>query len=166
MIFSNYKNIKEHSFNINNNKNNNDLQINNNIEISINEKEKEDEINKQKMMLNNSKISANIFMSAFNYDLNENKINIDKKRSKSKARKFVSNSLTTEKSEKNLENNAKINEKENKLSNIKEIVSNEKEKNIDGKSISIINKNKNKKNEEFGIIGNIHDLDNFDDLFK
>ena len=166
MIFSNYKNIKEHSFNINNNKNNNDLQINNNIEISINEKEKEDEINKQKMMLNNSKISANIFMSAFNYDLNENKINIDKKRSKSKKRKFVSNSLTTEKIEKNLENNAKINEKENKLSNIKEIVSNEKEKNIDGKSNSIINKNKNKKNEEFGIIGNIHDLDNFDDLFK
>ena len=88
MIFSNYKNIKEHSFNINNNKNNNDLQINNNIEISINEKEKEDEMNKQKMMLNNSKISANIFMSAFNYDLNDDDIN-SKRRSRIKKRKFA-----------------------------------------------------------------------------
>ena len=55
-------------------------------------------------MINNSKISANIFMSAFNYDLkNENKKNYTKKRklTESSIKQDLSNSLAIEK---NLEN--------------------------------------------------------------
>ena len=68
------------------------------------EEKNEDELNKKKMMINNSKISANIFMSAFNYDLkNENKKNYTKKRklTESSIKQDLSNSLAIEK---NLEN--------------------------------------------------------------
>ena len=85
-IFSNYKGVKEHSLNFNNknnnkvstnNDNNENFLINQSIQLSIkqdnndNNKMKE-EMNKKKMIINNSKISTKVFMSAFNYDLNSN----------------------------------------------------------------------------------------------
>ena len=88
-IFSNYKGLREH--------NNQNLCVNQSIQLSI-KKEKDnknkiqDELNKQKMIINNSKISTKVFMSAFNYDLN-NKNNNEginsKKRSKSKKKRDI-----------------------------------------------------------------------------
>ena len=221
-IFSNYKGVKEHSFNFNNK--NNKLSVNNNneenflinksIQLSIkqdddnnknnNNNKIQEELNKKKMIINNSKISTKVFMSAFNYDLNANNNNDinSKKRSKSKKRKItespvkqqtVSNSFPIEN---NFENNFfsesnyskkklgkikgsinefKINnqEKEKQLSNIKEsiekeisskIEKREKGENIeDQEEAKNINKNTKK---DFGVIGDLRDLDNFDDLFK
>ena len=209
-IFSNYKGVKEHSLNFNNknnnkvssnNDNNENFLINQSIQLSIkqdnndNNKMKE-EINKKKMIINNSKISTKVFMSAFNYDLNSNNDdNINsKKRSKSK-RKMTESSVKVPNSfpvEKNYENNflsesnysknkrklkGSINEfrinqeKEKQLSNIKESVEKEKsskiEKSEKNEDIEEGKKEKSKKsNKDFGVIGNIRDLDNFDDLFK
>ena len=155
-----------------------------------------EEINKKKMIINNSKISTKVFMNAFNYDLNSNnddKIN-SKKRSKSK-RNMAESSVKVPNSfpvEKNYENNflsesnysknkrklkGSINEfrinqeKEKQLSNIKESVEKEKsskvEKSEKNGDIEEGKKEKSKKsNKDFGVIGNIRDLDNFDDLFK
>ena len=209
-IFSNYKGVKEHSLNFNNknnnkvssnNDNNENFLINQSIQLSIkqdnndNNKIKE-EINKKKMIINNSKISTKVFMSAFNYDLNSNNDdNINsKKRSKSK-RKMTESSVKVPNSfpvEKNYENNflsesnysknkrklkGSINEfrinqeKEKQLSNIKESVEKEKsskiEKSEKNEDFEEGKKEKSKKsNKDFGVIGNIRDLDNFDDLFK
>ena len=89
-IFSNYKGIREHNINNNNNKN---LIVNQSIQLSIkkendNMNKIQDEINKRQMIINNSKISTKVFMSAFNYDLSNKNNNIEginsKKRSKSK----------------------------------------------------------------------------------
>ena len=155
-----------------------------------------EEINKKKMIINNSKISTKVFMNAFNYDLNSNNDdNINsKKRSKSK-RKMTESSVKVPNSfpvEKNYENNflsesnysknkrklkGSINEfrinqeKEKQLSNIKESVEKEKsskiEKSEKNEDIEEGKKEKSKKsNKDFGVIGNIRDLDNFDDLFK
>ena len=155
-----------------------------------------EEINKKKMIINNSKISTKVFMNAFNYDLNSNNDdNINsKKRSKSK-RKMTESSVKVHNSfpvEKNYENNflsesnysknkrklkGSINEfrinqeKEKQLSNIKESVEKEKsskiEKSEKNEDIEEGKKEKSKKsNKDFGVIGNIRDLDNFDDLFK
>ena len=209
-IFSNYKGIREHN---NNNKN---LIVNQSIQLSI-KKEKDnmnkiqDELNKRKMIINNSKISTKVFMSAFNYDLS-NKNNIEginsKKRSKSKKnldmmessikQQNLSNSLMIENNfkknnfmtESNYSKNKRgklygsINdefrtnnykqEKENQLSNIKESVEKEKSSKIDKNENENDDKNeeiddkKNKRNYKgnLGVIGNIRDLDNFDDLFK
>ena len=177
-IFSNYKGVGKD--NDNKNKLNQNYQINKSIQISIkkedNKEEKnEDELNKKKMMINNSKISANIFMSAFNYDLkNENKKNYTKKRklTESSIKQDLSNSLAIEK---NLENQfysesnyskkikGKINtflnknEKNNELSNIKESIE---------KSSKIEKTGEKKTKNNLENIGNIHDLNNFDDLFK
>ena len=177
-IFSSYKGVGKD--NDNKNKLNQNYQINKSIQISIkkedNKEEKnEDELNKKKMMINNSKISANIFMSAFNYDLkNENKKNYTKKRklTESSIKQDLSNSLAIEK---NLENQfysesnyskkikGKINtflnknEKNNELSNIKESIE---------KSSKIEKTRKKKTKNNLENIGNIHDLNNFDDLFK
>ena len=91
-IFSNYKGIREHNTNINNN-NNKNLIVNQSIQLSIkkendNMNKIQDEINKRQMIINNSKISTKVFMSAFNYDLSNKNNNIEginsKKRSKSK----------------------------------------------------------------------------------
>ena len=227
-IFSNYKGVKEHSFNFNNknnklrenNNNINDdekLLINQSIQLSIkndnnkensniiNNNKMQEELNKKKMIINNSKISTKVFMSAFNYDLNmnnnNNKDNNSKKRSKSKKRNMAESSVKQEiisnsfPIEKNFENNFfsesnyskkkgkgntirgsvnefRINnqEKEKQLSNIKESVENEKSSKIEkSEKIEDIKeekeKNKNAK-KDFGVIGNIRDLDNFDDLFK
>ena len=65
-------------------------------------------------------------------------------------------------------------EKENQLSNIKESVEKEKSSKIDKNENENDDKNeeiddkKNKRNYKgnLGVIGNIRDLDNFDDLFK
>ena len=177
-IFSNYKGVGKD--NDNKNKLNQNYQINKSIQISIkkedNKEEKnEDELNKKKMLINNSKISANIFMSAFNYDLkNENKKNYTKKRklTESSIKQDLSNSLAIEK---NLENQfysesnyskkikGKINtflnknEKNNELSNIKESIE---------KSSKIEKTGEKKTKNNLENIGNIHDLNNFDDLFK
>lgn len=177
-IFSSYKGVGKD--NDNKNKLNQNYQINKSIQISIkkedNKEEKnEDELNKKKMMINNSKISANIFMSAFNYDLkNENKKNYTKKRklTESSIKQDLSNSLAIEK---NLENQfysesnyskkikGKINtflnknEKNNELSNIKESIE---------KSSKIEKTAEKKTKNNLENIGNIHDLNNFDDLFK
>ena len=177
-IFSSYKGVGKD--NDNKNKLNQNYQINKSIQISIkkedNKEEKnEDELNKKKMMINNSKISANIFMSAFNYDLkNENKKNYTKKRklTESSIKQDLSNSLAIEK---NLENQfysesnyskkikGKINtflnknEKNNELSNIKESIE---------KSSKIEKTGEKKTKNNLENIGNIHDLNNFDDLFK
>ena len=219
-IFSNYKGVKEHSFNFNNKNNklgeNNkedNLIINQSIRLSI-KKENDDnklqeEINKKKMIINNSKISTKVFMNAFNLDPDKNnKIEVNsKKRSKSKKIKMTDSSVKQQKisnslpEEKNFENNffsesnyskkkrgkiySSVNElrfnnykleKENQLSNIKESIEKEKsskieksEKNDDDRNKKdeneIENKDKNKK-KNFSVIGNIRDLDNFDDLFK
>ena len=213
-IFSNYKGIREH------NNNNNNLIVNQSIQLSI-KKEKDnmnkiqEEINKRQMIINNSKISTKVFMSAFNYDLsNKNKNNEinSKKRSKSKKNRdmvessikqqnlsnsliiennFTKNNFMTEsnysktkrgKLSGSVNNEFRINnyknekekEKENnQLSNIKESIEREKSSKIDKNENSDEiksesddkNKNKNKKTN-LGVIGNIRDLDNFDDLFK
>ena len=207
-IFSNYKGLKEHSLNFNNK--NNKLENNNEeniIENKYEEKENKikEEINKKKKIINNSKISTKVFMSAFNYDLNnDNDIN-SKKRSRSKKKKLTESSIKQQTvsisfpNEKNFENNFlsesnysknkkgklfnsvnefNINdlekEKEKQLSNIKETVEKEKsskieksEKNEDNKDEEEEDKKKSKDNKkDFGVIGNIRDLDNFDDLFK
>ena len=164
------------------------------------------------MIINNSKISTKVFMSAFNYDLsNKNKNNEinSKKRSKSKKNRdmvessikqqnlsnsliiennFTKNNFMTEsnysktkrgKLSGSVNNEFRINnyknekEKENQLSNIKESIDREKSSKIDKNENSDEiksesddkNKNKNKKTN-LGVIGNIRDLDNFDDLFK
>ena len=211
-IFSNYKGVKEHSLNFNNknnnkintnNDNNENFMINQSIQLSIkqenndyNNNKMKEEINKKKMIINNSKISTKVFMSAFNYDLNsndDNNIN-SKKRSKSK-RKMAESSVKVSNSfpiEKNYENNflsesnnsknkrgklkGSINEfrinqeKEKQLSNIKESVEKEKSSKIEkSEKIEDIEEEKNEKEKnkkDFGVIGNIRDLDNFDDLFK
>ena len=257
-IFSNHKGVKEHSFNkeenskIDNNKNNineekikvekNNVNINKissninkSIELSSNKKkEKEgiehDEINKNKILITNSKISTDIFTSALNYCNNDNNINNinnkilnnnNKNRNNSKRKKKskkmndtasikqnqIINSLSyslssdnfnndnylseaiSSKSKKSKENkkiNIFINEeqilkekKEKKLSDIKENESKEKEKRskiernnnnndkIDiNKDIDIDIQDNIKKNKYDGNIGNIHDLDNFYNLFK
>jgi hypothetical protein len=218
-IFSNYKGIREHNMN-NANNNNNNLIVNQSIQLSI-KKEKDnmnkiqEEINKRQMIINNSKISTKVFMSAFNYDLsNKNKNNEinSKKRSKSKKNRdmvessikqqnlsnslmiennFTKNNFMTEsnysktkrgKLSGSVNNEFRINnyknekekEKENnQLSNIKESIEREKSSKIDKNENSDEiksesddkNKNKNKKTN-LGVIGNIRDLDNFDDLFK
>ena len=212
-IFSNYKGIREHNMN-NANNNNNNLIVNQSIQLSI-KKEKDnmnkiqEEINKRQMIINNSKISTKVFMSAFNYDLsNKNKNNEinSKKRSKSKKnRDMVESSIKQQNLSNSLmiENNfpknnfmtesnysktkrgklsgsvnnefriEKEKEKENQLSNIKESIEREKSSKIDKNENSDEiksesddkNKNKNKKTN-LGVIGNIRDLDNFDDLFK
>ena len=183
-IFSNYKGVKEHSLNFNNKNNNkassnNDntenFMINQSIQLSIkqdnndNNNKMKEEINKKKMIINNSKISTKVFMSAFNYDLNSNNDNNinSKKRSKSK-KKLTESSVKVPNSfhvEKNYENNflsesnysknqkgklkGSINEfrinqeKEKQLSNIKESVEKEKSSKIE-KSV----KNDNKDTEE------------------
>jgi hypothetical protein len=211
-IFSNYKGIREH------NMNNKNLMVNQSIQLSI-KKEKDnmnkiqDEINKRQMIINNSKISTKVFMSAFNYDLsNKNKNNEinSKKRSKSKKNRdmvessikqqnlsnslmiennFTKNNFMTEsnysktkrgKLSGSVNNEFRIEkekEKENQLSNIKESIEREKSSKIDKNENSDEiksesddknkNKNKNKnKKTNLGVIGNIRDLDNFDDLFK
>ena len=99
-IFSNYKGVREHNVNNNNNKN---LIVNQSIQLSI-KKEKDnmnkmqDEINKRQMIINNSKISTKVFMSAFNYDLSNKNNNIEginsKKRSKSKKNRDIIESST------------------------------------------------------------------------
>ena len=212
-IFSNYKGIREH--NMNNANNNNNLIVNQSIQLSI-KKEKDnmnkiqEEINKRQMIINNSKISTKVFMSAFNYDLsNKNKNNEinSKKRSKSKKnRDMVESSIKQQNLSNSLmiENNfpknnfmtesnysktkrgklsgsvnnefriEKEKEKENQLSNIKESIEREKSSKIDKNENSdeikseSDDKNKNNKNKKtnLGVIGNIRDLDNFDDLFK
>ena len=211
-IFSNYKGIREHNMN-NANNNNNNLIVNQSIQLSI-KKEKDnmnkiqEEINKRQMIINNSKISTKVFMSAFNYDLsNKNKNNEinSKKRSKSKKNRdmvessikqqnlsnslmiennFPKNNFMTEsnysktkrgKLSGSVNNEFRIEkEKENnQLSNIKESIEREKSSKIDKNENSDEiksesddkNKNKNKKTN-LGVIGNIRDLDNFDDLFK
>ena len=212
-IFSNYKGIREHNMN-NANNNNNNLIVNQSIQLSI-KKEKDnmnkiqEEINKRQMIINNSKISTKVFMSAFNYDLsNKNKNNEinSKKRSKSKKNRdmvessikqqnlsnslmiennFTKNNFMTEsnysktkrgKLSGSVNNEFRIEkekEKENQLSNIKESIEREKSSKIDKNENSDEiksesddkNKNKNKKTN-LGVIGNIRDLDNFDDLFK
>ena len=217
-IFSNYKGIREHNMN-NANNNNNNLIVNQSIQLSI-KKEKDnmnkiqEEINKRQMIINNSKISTKVFMSAFNYDLsNKNKNNEinSKKRSKSKKNRdmvessikqqnlsnsliiennFTKNNFMTEsnysktkrgKLSGSVNNEFRINnyknekekEKENQLSNIKESIEREKSSKINKNENSDEiksesddkNKNKNKKTN-LGVIGNIRDLDNFDDLFK
>jgi len=211
-IFSNYKGVKEHSLNFNNknnnkissnNDNNENFMINQSIQLSIkqenndyNNNKMKEEINKKKMIINNSKISTKVFMSAFNYDLNsndDNNIN-SKKRSKSK-RKMAESSVKVSNSfpiEKNYENNflsetnysknkrgklkGSINEfrinqeKEKQLSNIKESVEKEKSSKIEKsekiEDIEEVKNEKEKNKKDFGVIGNIRDLDNFDDLFK
>ena len=212
-IFSNYKGVREHNMN-NANNNNNNLIVNQSIQLSI-KKEKDnmnkiqEEINKRQMIINNSKISTKVFMSAFNYDLsNKNKNNEinSKKRSKSKKNRdmvessikqqnlsnslmiennFTKNNFMTEsnysktkrgKLSGSVNNEFRIEkekEKENQLSNIKESIEREKSSKIDKNENSDEiksesddkNKNKNKKTN-LGVIGNIRDLDNFDDLFK
>ena len=213
-IFSNYKGIKEHNFNNNNNNKPNELVVNQSVRLSIKKDSKknlEEEIIKKKMIINNSKISTKVFMSALNYDTSKNSNNNlegmnSKKRSKSKKRNVIessvknnslSNSLMVENNfEKNnfytesnysknkkgkihdlRVNNFKI-EKENQLSNIKE--SNEQEKsskfeksekeNEEDKEEDINDKKEKKSKKEkrgkLEVIGNIRDLDNFDDLFK
>jgi len=211
-IFSNYKGVKEHSLNFNNknnnkissnNDNNENFMINQSIQLSIkqenndyNNNKMKEEINKKKMIINNSKISTKVFMSAFNYDLNsndDNNIN-SKKRSKSKRKTAessvkVSNSFPIEKnyetnflSESNYSKNKRgklkgaINEfrinqeKEKQLSNIKESVEKEKSSKIEKsekiEDIEEVKNEKEKNKKDFGVIGNIRDLDNFDDLFK
>ena len=154
-----------------------------------------EEMNKKKMIINNSKISTKVFMNAFNYDLNSNNDdNINsKKRSKSK-RKMTESSVKVPNSfpvEKNYENNflsesnysknkrklkGSINEfrinqeKEKQLSNIKESVEKEKSSKIKKsekiEDIEEVKNEKEKNKKDFGVIGNIRDLDNFDDLFK
>ena len=210
-IFSNYKGIREH------NNNNNNLIVNQSIQLSI-KKEKDnmnkiqDEINKRQMIINNSKISTKVFMSAFNYDLsNKNKNNEinSKKRSKSKKNRdmvessikqqnlsnsliiennFTKNNFMTESNysktkrgklsgsvnnEFRIEKEKEKEKENNQLSNIKESIEREKSSKIDKNENSDEiksesddkNKNKNKKTN-LGVIGNIRDLDNFDDLFK
>ena len=211
-IFSNYKGIREHNTNINNN-NNKNLIVNQSIQLSIkkendNMNKIQDEINKRQMIINNSKISTKVFMSAFNYDLSNKNNNLEginsKKRSKSKKNRDLiessikqqnlSNSLMIENNFQNnnfmtesnysktkrgklygsVNNEFRINkEKENQLSNIKESVEREKsskiDKNENNDEIKIEesdDKNKKNKKGNFGVIGNIRDLDNFDDLFK
>ena len=118
-IFSNYKGVREHSFNKNDNNNNNnnnnvqnedkfkienkneinnDKNINNNIinnelnNISINnEKKIKEETDINKIMITNSKISTDIFMNALNFN---NDHNINKKnnnRNNSKKNKKIKN---------------------------------------------------------------------------
>ena len=225
-IFSNYKGIKEHNFNNNdkniqsNNIQNQNLVVNQSIRLSIKKESKnkfQEELNKKKMIINNSKISANIFMSAFNHDLNNNNNNNNnndgnnKSKSKSKKKTItestyknqnISNSLMFENNfeknnnfysesnfSKHKNNNGKLyssvndfkinnykNEKENQLSNIKESNENEKsskiekgEKNEEVKNDVNelkIDKNKKDKKGKLEVIGNLHDLDQFDEWFK
>ena len=251
-IFSNYKGIKEHSFNNNDKSNeneekfklennnindidkniNNSLMVNKSIELSTNkdgkkeedkeqEKNKEqEEINRNKILVTNSKISADIFMNAFNYRNNDNNANLsinqqNNKNNSKKNKKILndtsikqkqnplSNSLSSDnfnnydsnyyseaiKNSKSKQsklrtlptnNEPKITnfkaEKEKKLSNIKEKYSIEKENTSKNKNMKNDNKIKesniniekdnNKKNKYNVNIGNIYDLDNFDDLFK
>ena len=210
-IFSNYKGIREHSLNFNNknNKIGNEENViqKKSIQLSINgenEKEnriKEEEINKKKKIINNSKISTKVFMSAFNYDLNDDDIN-SKRRSRSKKRKMTESSIKEQKVsisfpiEKNYENNflsesnyskkkrVKFNgsvkgfndleqEKEKPLSNIKETIEKEKSSKIENseKNEDIKDEEEDKKRsknikKDFGVIEDLRDLDNFDDLFK
>ena len=211
-IFSNYKGIREHNTNINNN-NNKNLIVNQSIQLSIkkendNMNKIQDEINKRQMIINNSKISTKVFMSAFNYDLSNKNNNIEginsKKRSKSKKNRDLIESSIKQQNLSNslmIDNNFQKNnfmtesnysktkrgklyglvniefrinkEKENQLSNIKESVEREKSSKIDKNENSDEIKieesdDKNKKNKKgnLGVIGNIRDLDNFDDLFK
>ena len=212
-IFSNYKGVKEHTFNFNNKNNKlgeDNLKINQSIRLSIKKEEDDnnkakEEINKKKMIINNSKISTKVFMSAFNYNIDDNNNNNEinsKKRSRSKKRKLtdslmkqqpLSNSLPIEN---NFENNflsesnyskrkkgkilGSVNEfknnnykQEKQLSNIKESVEREKSSKIEKNEKEEKDKDKNeieikrKDNKKYlGVIGNIRELDNFDDLFK
>ena len=91
-IFSNYKGVREHSFNKNNDNNNNienkenfkekkieiinDNNISNkSIDISINkEKKVNEEKDISKIMITNSKISTDIFMNALNFNNDNNNI--------------------------------------------------------------------------------------------
>ena len=258
-IFSNYKAIKEHSFNknddndnsnnnkINNNKNddiknennninnNNDINnsnsnnfvINKSIELSVNkvdnnEKEKKrensnkKEIEDNKFLINNSKLSTDIFMNALNYNNNNNNDNNIKKQQQNKNiyntkknsmkpffnsisnsissdnydNKYYSEAVLYSKSKSGKDNkqvNISINEhpkvsnfkmqKEKGLSNIKENISFENEKSSKIKKKENFNEKiendsnfqssfiKNNYNANIGK-ANIHDLDNFDDLFK
>ena len=114
-IFSNYKGIREHSFNKksnnkndeneekfkieNNNKNiindnikNNNLVVNNSIEISINNEKKknEEEIESDRnLLITNSKLSTDIFMNALNFNNNNDNRNnnINNKRNNSKRKR-------------------------------------------------------------------------------
>ena len=195
-IFSNYKGIKEHSFNsdnnyIINNGEKNKIEYNNNSNISnenslnrnrlkvnkeiSNNKERKiekdiivkEEINKNNILITNSKISTDIFMNALNFcnndkDNNDNKsTNNDKNNNKDNNDYFAKVNVSKI-------NNKNINifdeqkftmNKEKQLNNIRENESKEKCKIENIEKFNNINKyNSN--------IGNIHDLDNFDDLFK
>ena len=193
-IFSNYKGIKEHSFNNNNYINNgekNKIEYNNdsniinenslnrnslivNKELSNNKERKnekdiiiKEEINRNNILINNSKISTDIFMNALNF------CNNDKEKNNNKNANNVQNNNKDNSDYLAKINDSKINKKninifdeqkftmnkEKQLNNIKENESNEKFK------IEIIEKDNNT-NKYNSNIGNIHDLDNFDDLFK
>ena len=121
-----------------------------------------EEINKNNILITNSKISTDIFMNALNYCNNDNKstnnaLNNNKENSDYFAKVNISKI-----------NNKNINifdeqkfsmNKEKQLNNIRENESKEKCKIENIEKVNNINKyNSN--------IGNIHDLDNFDDLFK
>jgi len=193
-IFSNYKGIKEHLFNNDNNyinngeknkiENNNNLNkmsennfkrnslINNkSIELSKNkekqsekniiEKDKE-EINRNNILITNSKISTDIFMNALNFCNNDNKNSRNFQNiNKDNCNYPEMNISNINKKNLNIIEEQKLNmNKEKELNNMKE---NESKDKFKFENIVIKDSKINKYNSN---IGNIHDLDNFDDLFK
>ena len=187
-IFSNYKGIKEHSF-INNNNyinnreknkidsnminenslNRNNLIVNKSLELSKDKERKnekdiidKEEINRNNILITNSKISTDIFMNALNFCNNDNKNTSNVQNNNKDNSDYLTKVNVSKINKKNINifDEPKINmNKENQFNEIKE---NESDKNYKIENIEKDN-NINKYNSN---IGNIHDLDNFDDLFK
>jgi hypothetical protein len=184
-IFSNYKGIKEHSF-INNNNyinnreknkidsnminenslNRNNLIVNKSLELSKDKERKNEKdiiINRNNILITNSKISTDIFMNVLNFCNNDNiNTNIVQNNNKDNSNyKAKINDSKINKKNINIFDEQKFNmNKEKQLNNIKENESKEKYKR---ENLEIKENNINKYNSN---IGDIHNLDNFDDLFK
>jgi hypothetical protein len=185
-IFSNYKGIKEHSFIINNNNNyinnreknkidsnminenslnRNNLIVNKSLELSKDKERKNEKdiiINRNNILITNSKISTDIFMNALNFCNNDNKNTSNVQNNNKDNSDYLTKVNVSKINKKNINifDEPKINmNKENQFNEIKE---NESDKNYKIENIEKDN-NINKYNSN---IGNIHDLDNFDDLFK
>jgi len=154
--------------------NRNSLIVNKSIELSNNKRKIEkdiidsEDINKNSILITNSKISTDIFMNVLNF------CNNDKDNNDNINANIIQNNNEENSNYKARVNDSKINKKNinifgeqkfnmNKEKELNKIKGNKSKEKYKIKNFGIKDNNKNKFNSN---IGNIHDLDNFDDLFK
>jgi len=154
--------------------NRNSLIVNKSIELSNNKRKIEkdiidsEDINKNSILITNSKISTDIFMNVLNF------CNNDKDNNDNINANIIQNNNEENSNYKARVNDSKINKKNinifgeqkfnmNKEKELNKIKGNKSKEKYKIENFGIKDNNKNKFNSN---IGNIHDLDNFDDLFK